>query len=403
MRAVGWVVAAIDLTLLPGDGPRRSSRFRGQSSSGIVDRRRRRRVCWPPWGHRQTQAPQEQSGTPRGGRSLDRSIRPAPRSARRHARRRLLLDGRRLRRHAPARRLRRRGHQDRGPHPHRHAPPAADLQGRAGAQLRRGGRSTPTRTRAGCSTTTAATSSASPSTCARRRAATLAERLIARSERRHRELRAGRDGALGPHLRAPARAVAAGDLRPHERLRPLRPARRVPQLRTGRAGGVRPVVHQRPARPGAVGLGPVVHGQPGGVLQLGGAADGDLPPQRAPARAPRSTCRRSRPASTCSGRCCSTSPSTATRAVRPDFPTGNRLEWPNAAPHGVYPAAARTAGSRSPCSTTPSGPVSVDALGDPDVGRRRALRHAGRTRFAHQDAPRRAPRRVDARTATATT
>jgi crotonobetainyl-CoA:carnitine CoA-transferase CaiB-like acyl-CoA transferase len=23
---------------------------------------------------------------------------------------------------------------------------------------------------------------------------------------------------------------------------------------------------------------------------------------------------------------------------RPDFPTGNRLEWPNAAPHGVYPA-----------------------------------------------------------------
>jgi crotonobetainyl-CoA:carnitine CoA-transferase CaiB-like acyl-CoA transferase len=26
-------------------------------------------------------------------------------------------------------------------------------------------------------------------------------------------------------------------------------------------------------------------------------------------------------------------------AVRPDYPTGNRLEWPNAAPHGVYPAA----------------------------------------------------------------
>jgi crotonobetainyl-CoA:carnitine CoA-transferase CaiB-like acyl-CoA transferase len=25
-------------------------------------------------------------------------------------------------------------------------------------------------------------------------------------------------------------------------------------------------------------------------------------------------------------------------AVRPDYPTGNRLEWPNAAPHGVYPA-----------------------------------------------------------------
>jgi crotonobetainyl-CoA:carnitine CoA-transferase CaiB-like acyl-CoA transferase len=25
--------------------------------------------------------------------------------------------------------------------------------------------------------------------------------------------------------------------------------------------------------------------------------------------------------------------------VRPDYPTGNRLEWPHAAPHGVYPAA----------------------------------------------------------------
>jgi len=25
-------------------------------------------------------------------------------------------------------------------------------------------------------------------------------------------------------------------------------------------------------------------------------------------------------------------------ARRPDFPSGNRLEWPNAAPHGVYPA-----------------------------------------------------------------
>jgi benzylsuccinate CoA-transferase BbsF subunit len=25
--------------------------------------------------------------------------------------------------------------------------------------------------------------------------------------------------------------------------------------------------------------------------------------------------------------------------IRPDYPTGNRLEWPSAAPHGVYPAA----------------------------------------------------------------
>ena len=45
------------------------------------------------------------------------------------------------------------------------------------------------------------------------------------------------------------------------------PQRRVPQLRAGGAGGVRAVAHLRAARPGAVGLGPVVHGQPGRVLQ----------------------------------------------------------------------------------------------------------------------------------------
>ena len=38
------------------------------------------------------------------------------------------------------------------------------------------------------------------------------------------------------------------DLRPHERLRALGPARRLPQLRPGRAGGQRAVAHQRPAR-----------------------------------------------------------------------------------------------------------------------------------------------------------
>ena len=42
---------------------------------------------------------------------------------------------------------------------------------------------------------------------------------------------------------------------------------------------------------------------------------------------------------------------------RPDFPTGNRLEWPPAAPHGVYPARERTVGSPSPSSMTSSGPV----------------------------------------------
>ncbi len=97
----------------------------------------------------------------------------------------------------------------------------------------------------------------------------LAERLIASQQRRHRELRPGRDGAVGPDLRAAPRAVARRDLRPHERLRPHRPARRVPQLRPGRPGRERAVLHQRPARAGAVGLGPVVHGQPGRLLQLG--------------------------------------------------------------------------------------------------------------------------------------
>ena len=108
-----------------------------QSSSGIVD----------------TAAPAAclltAMGAPRcGGRAIrgltrrgpiDRSIRTASGSPHRCPRRRLLLDGRRLGRDPPARRLRRPGHQDRGPHPHRHAPPPADLQGRAGAQLRRGG------------------------------------------------------------------------------------------------------------------------------------------------------------------------------------------------------------------------------------------------------------------------
>ncbi len=42
---------------------------------------------------------------------------------------------------------------------------------------------------------------------------------------------------------------------------------------------------------------------------------------------------------------------------RPDFPTGNRLEWPDAAPHGVYPAPGDDGGSPSPCSTTTSGPA----------------------------------------------
>ncbi len=186
----------------------------------------------------------------------------------------------------------------------------------------------------------------------------LAERLIAAQRRRLGELRARRDGAVGPHLRAPPRAVAARDLRPHERLRPQRPARRVPQLRPGGAGRQRAVLHQRAARPRAVGLGPVVHGQPGGVLQLGGAADGHLPAQRdrrghrdrrvgdrgrhQPRRAGPARRQRQRPL----GR--------AARTTRP------ATAWSGPTPRrtACTRRAATTAGWRSPCSTTPSGPAS---------------------------------------------
>jgi crotonobetainyl-CoA:carnitine CoA-transferase CaiB-like acyl-CoA transferase len=58
----------------------------------------------------------------------------------------------------------------------------------------------------------------------------LADRLIASSSVVTENFAPGRDGALGPDLRAAARAVAAGDLRADERLRTLGPACRAPQL-----------------------------------------------------------------------------------------------------------------------------------------------------------------------------
>ena len=60
--------------------------------------------------------------------------------------------------------------------------------------------------------------------------------------------------------------------------------------------------------------------------------------RESPARARRSTSRPSRSASTCSARCCSTSSVNGHTTRRPGFPTGNRLEHPQAAPHGVYPS-----------------------------------------------------------------
>ena len=51
---------------------------------------------------------------------------------------------------------------------------------------------------------------------------------------------------------------------------------------------------------------------------------------------------------------------------RPDYPTGNRLDHPaRRAPRRVPDARGRTAGSRSPCSTTTSGRRSSTALGSP--------------------------------------
>ena len=178
-----------------------------------------------------------------------------------------------------------------------------------------------------------------------------------REQRRLGELRPRRDGALGPHLRAPPGAVARRHLRPDERLRALRPARRVPQLRAGRAGGERAHLHQRPARPGAVGLGPLVHGQPGRLLQLDRAADGDLPAHahRAGHRDRRVGDReRHQPRRAGAAR--------RHRQRAHDAPTRLPDRQParvaaRRAARRLPGARRRTVGSPSPCSTTSSGPV----------------------------------------------
>ena len=162
-----------------------------------------------------------------------------------------------------------------------------------------------------------------------------------REQRGDGELRPGRDGAVGAHRRARARAAPGRDLRPDERVRPQRPLRRLPQLRPGRPGRVRPLAHQRAARAGAVRLGAVVHGQPGRVLQLGGADDGDPAPATPPASAPTSTSPPSRRASSCSGRSCSTSRSTGGAPAAPTSRPATASSIPRAAPHGVYPCRGR--------------------------------------------------------------
>ena len=312
--------------------------------------------------------------------ATDPSRRPRPRRGplAGDPRHRLLLDGRRGAGDAAARRLRRRGDPHRGPQPARHAAAAAAVQGRpaSGRTARRtpnpdpnkGGMFNnynrnklgvtlnmrdPTRTRA------------APS------------ELIVESSVRDRELRPGRDGALGPRPRNTSVSCDPDVI--YARMSGFGhsgPVRRLPQLRPGRAGGVRAVAHQRAPRPRAVRMGPVVHGQPGGVLQRGGAADGDPAPATHRASAPTSTCRPSRPASSCSGRCCSTSRSTARhargRTSRPA--TASTIRPPRRT--ACTRAAATTAGWRSPCSTTPSGRRSSARSGRPAWAADAAVRHA---------------------------
>jgi crotonobetainyl-CoA:carnitine CoA-transferase CaiB-like acyl-CoA transferase len=70
---------------------------------------------------------------------------------------------------------------------------------------------------------------------------------------------------------------------------------------------------------------------------------------------------------------------------RPDFPTGNRLEWPNAAPHGVYPARGEDRWVAIAVFDDEQWSALVHALGNPDwaIDPRFATQDA---RFANQDA-----------------
>jgi crotonobetainyl-CoA:carnitine CoA-transferase CaiB-like acyl-CoA transferase len=70
---------------------------------------------------------------------------------------------------------------------------------------------------------------------------------------------------------------------------------------------------------------------------------------------------------------------------RADFPTGNRLEWPNAAPHGVYPARGDDRWVAITVFDDAQWRALVDALDGPEWARdARFATQDGR--FAHQDA-----------------
>jgi len=71
--------------------------------------------------------------------------------------------------------------------------------------------------------------------------------------------------------------------------------------------------------------------------------------------------------------------------VRPDYPTGNRLEWPHAAPHGVYPAAGEDRWVAIAVFDDGQWAGLVDALGRPTWAEDRRFA-TQEDRFANQDA-----------------
>ena len=198
----------------------------------------------------------------------------------------------------------------------------------------------------------------------------LAERLIATCSVVIGKLCSRRHGALGPDLRAAAAAVPRRDLRPHERLRPLGPACWIPQLRTGRSGGERAFLHQRtcPAGSRPAGVCPTWTTRPPTTtrpLCCSPSISGT-----GPVRAPRSTSSAVEAGVNLLGPVLLDVTVNGQTTRRPDYPTGNRLEQPNAAPHGVYPARGR-------------GPLG----GHRRVRRRRMVRPGRRARGAGLDAP----------------
>jgi crotonobetainyl-CoA:carnitine CoA-transferase CaiB-like acyl-CoA transferase len=69
---------------------------------------------------------------------------------------------------------------------------------------------------------------------------------------------------------------------------------------------------------------------------------------------------------------------------RPDFPTGNRLEWPNAAPHGVYPSRGEDRWVAIAVFDDAQWRGLVEALGHPAWASEPSLA-SQEGRFAHQD------------------